>query len=53
MNELDTRLYALLERPARAEELKRYLPSYSKQQIRQSLDRLSAEGKILKNKKNR
>ena len=53
MNELDTRLYALLERPARAEELKRHLPSYSKQQIRQSLDRLSAEGKILKNKKNR
>lgn len=53
MNELDTRLYTLLERPARAEELKKYLPAYSKQQIRESLDRLSADGKILKNKKNR
>lgn len=31
MNELDTRLYDLLERPARAEELKKYLPAYSKQ----------------------
>ena len=53
MNELETRLYALLARPMRAEELKKYLPAYSKQQIRQALDQLTNEGKILKNKKNR
>lgn len=53
MNELETRLYALLTRPMRAEELKKYLPAYSKQQIRQALDQLTNEGKILKNKKNR
>lgn len=53
MNELDTRLYALLERPTRAEELKKYLSSYSKQQIKEGLERLTAQGKILKNKKNR
>lgn len=53
MNELETRLYALLARPMRAEELKKYLPTYSKQQIRQALDQLTNEGKILKNKKNR
>lgn len=53
MNELETRLYALLERPARAEELKKHFPAYSKQQIREALDHLTAEGKILKNKKNR
>ena len=53
MNELETKLYALLARPMRAEELKKYLPAYSKQQIRQALDQLTNEGKILKNKKNR
>lgn len=53
MNELETRLYDLLSRPMRAEELKKYLPAYSKQQIRQALDQLTGEGKILKNKKNR
>lgn len=53
MNELETRLYALLARPMRAEELKKYLPTYEKQQIRQALDQLTNEGKILKNKKNR
>lgn len=53
MNELETRLYALLARPMWAEELKKYLPAYSKQQIRQALDQLTNEGKILKNKKNR
>lgn len=53
MNELETKLYALLTRPMRAEELKKYLPAYSKQQIRQALDQLTNEGKILKNKKNR
>lgn len=53
MNELETRLYALLAHPMRAEELKKYLPAYSKQQIRQALDQLTNEGKILKNKKNR
>lgn len=53
MNELETRLYALLARPMRAEELKKYLPAYSKQRIRQALDQLTNEGKILKNKKNR
>lgn len=53
MNELETRLYALLARPMRVEELKKYLPAYSKQQIRQALDQLTNEGKILKNKKNR
>lgn len=53
MNELDTRLYTLLERPARAEELKKYLPTYSKQEIKDALARLTADGKILKNKKNR
>lgn len=53
MNELETKLYALLARPMRAEELKKYLPTYEKQQIRQALDQLTNEGKILKNKKNR
>lgn len=53
MNELETKLYALLARPMRAEELKKYLPAYSKQQIRQALDQLTNECKILKNKKNR
>ena len=53
MNELDTRLYDLLERPARAEELKKYLPAYSKQEIKDALARLTEAGRILKNKKNR
>ena len=44
MNELDTRLYDLLERPARAEELKKYLPAYSKQEIKDALARLTEAG---------
>lgn len=53
MNELDTRLYALLETPTRAEDLRRLLPGWSKQEIKDALARLTAAGRILKNKKNR
>lgn len=53
MNELDTRLYTLLARPMRAEEIKRYFPTFSKQQVKDGLERLLSDGKIVKNKKNR
>lgn len=53
MNELDTRIYELLERPMRVEELRRLAPEAGKQALKDSLVRLSESGKILKNKKNK
>lgn len=52
-NELDGRLYDLLAAPLRIEEIRRALPEVSKHDLKESLDRLLADGRIMKNKKNR
>lgn len=53
MNEVEQRLYTLLERPVRQDELRKYLPGASKHEIMNALAHLSEQGLILKNKKNR
>ena len=53
MKELDQRLYDLLARPIRQDELRKFLPGAEKGEIIRALARLSEQGLILKNKKNR
>ena len=53
MNEVEEKLYKLLERPVRQEELRKLLPGVGKQEIVHALACLSEQGLILKNKKNR
>ncbi len=53
MERLDNQILEMLAQPKRLEELWRLLPGVSRQQIRQSVDRLLADGRIVKNKKNR
>ncbi|MDO5142280.1 MAG: ribonuclease R [Eubacteriales bacterium] len=52
-NELEKRLLALLQQPLRRDELQRAVPAASKHELRQALDRLCADGRVMKNKKNR
>jgi ribonuclease R len=52
MNEQDTRIYALLAQPHKIEDLRRALPEMSRQELLDSMERLCASGKVLKNKKN-
>ncbi len=53
MDSLDQKILTLLAQPLRLEELRRHLPGVRKQQIIESLQRLSTSGQIVKNKKNR
>ena len=53
MKELEQRLYDLLARPIRQDELRKFLPGAEKGEIIRALARLSEQGLILKNKKNR
>ncbi len=53
MTELEQRLYDLLARPVRQEELRKFLPGAGKSEIVRALARLSERGLILKNRKNR
>ncbi|MBQ8584964.1 MAG: ribonuclease R [Butyricicoccus sp.] len=53
MNELEQKLYDLLARPVRQDELRKFLPGAGKNEIVHALAKLSEQGLILKNKKNR
>lgn len=53
MEELDRKVFDLLARPMRAEELRRLLPGVGKQELADCLNRLTHSGQIVKNKKNR
>ena len=50
---LDGRLLTLLAQPLRIEEIRRALPDIGKHELKDALDRLTQDGKIMKNKKNR
>ncbi len=52
-NELENELYALLAAPMRMEEIRRALPQAGKSELKEALDRLVADGRVMKNKKNR
>ena len=52
-NILETRLLDLLAQPMRIDEIRRALPEAGKNALKDALDSLSADGKIMKNKKNR
>lgn len=53
MEKLDTQVFDLLARPMRMDELRRALGGVPKKELSASLARLTAEGKIMRNKKNR
>ena len=53
MEELDRRVFELLAHPLRVEELRRLLPGVGKQELKDCLQRLTQDGQIVKNKKNR
>lgn len=53
MGQLESQIYALLERAKRADELAKALPNVPKRAIAQALDSLVQDGKILRNKKNK
>ena len=53
MDSLDQKVFQLLARPQRQEELRRQLPGVGKQALADCIQRLTASGKIVKNKKNR
>lgn len=46
-------LYALLSKPMRLEEIDRALPAVSKKELKAALEQLTADGLVMKNKKNR
>lgn len=52
-NELETRLLDLLAQPMRIDEIRRALPETGKNELKDALDSLIADGKVMKNKKNR
>ena len=53
MQELDIQILDILARPMRMDELRRALRGVRKKDMEESLERLTAEGKIMRNKKNR
>ena len=53
MNKLDTRILTLLEKPMRLDALRKALVGVGNKRIEESLARLTDQGKIVKNKKNR
>ena len=44
---LESRLLSLLTQPMRLDELRRALPEAGKQEVKDALDRLSADGAVL------
>lgn len=50
---LESKLLALLAQPMRIEDLRRALPEAGKAALKEALDRLVADGRVMKNKKNR
>ena len=52
-NALESTLLSLLAQPLRMDEIRRALPETGKQELKQAIDRLLADGLITKNKKNR
>lgn len=50
---LETRLLDLLAQPMRIDEIRRALPETGKNELKDALDSLIADGKVMKNKKNR
>lgn len=52
-NGLETRLLGLLAQPMRIDEIRRALPETGKNGLKDALDSLIADGKVMKNKKNR
>ena len=52
-NGLETRLLDLLAQPMRIDEIRRALPETGKNELKDALDSLIADGKVMKNKKNR
>lgn len=52
-NGLETRLLNLLAQPMRIDEIRRALPETGKNELKDALDSLIADGKVMKNKKNR
>lgn len=52
-NGLETRLLDLLAQPMRIDEIRRALPETGKNGLKDALDSLIADGKVMKNKKNR
>ena len=52
-NGLETRLLDLLAQPMRIDEIRRALPETGKNELKEALDSLIADGKVMKNKKNR
>ena len=52
-NGLETRLLGLLAQPMRIDEIRRALPETGKNELKDALDSLIADGKVMKNKKNR
>ena len=51
--ELESKLLALLAQPMRMDEMRRALPETGKNELKDALDRLIADGQVMKNKKNR
>lgn len=51
--ELESRLLTLLVQPMRIDEIRRALPDAPKHELKDALDRLLADGQVMKNKKNR
>ena len=52
-NTLQNQLLSLLVQPMRIDEIRRVLPEAGKNELKDALDSLIADGKIMKNKKNR
>lgn len=52
-NELQSALYELLAAPLRIEEIRRALPQAGRNELKEALDGLIADGRVMKNKKNR
>lgn len=52
-NELERELLELLAKPLRIDEIRRALPEAGKQELKIALDSLLADGRVMKNKKNR
>ena len=50
---VESKLLALLAQPMRIDEIRRALPEAGKHELKDALDRLMADGRVMKNKKNR
>ena len=51
--ELESRLLEILVHPCRIEDIRRELPNAGKNNLKNALDALVADGRVMKNKKNR